>query len=358
MATLALRREALSSSRALEVAPLVIGTLGLVLGWAGAGWDVAWHRLIGRDTFWSPPHLGMYAGTALSGIAALLATATRVGGRPARTAELRVGPLHVERSLALVGIGALTIISAAPLDELWHRLLGRDIDIWSPPHLLGVAGAVLVYAGWSAAAAAGVFPLSWPLRQAMAVFFLAGLAAAFVFGMNFYYVMGWSREALLYPLVACALLPLPLAMSSALLGHRWSATVVAAGYTLLALVTFGALRAFGWPPPAFPPLVLAGALAVDLVRARGLGAFAVGAAFAVALVVGEGARLVLFPPPPPSAASLADPQAGGLVLFYAAQAATRPWLSAWPLLAIAAGAPLAALSWRLGTVVARALAAR
>ena len=23
----------------------------------GAQWDIAWHRSIGRDTFWSPPHI-------------------------------------------------------------------------------------------------------------------------------------------------------------------------------------------------------------------------------------------------------------------------------------------------------------
>ena len=43
--------------------------------------------------------------------------------------------------LAWWGI-ALTIL-AAPIDDLWHRLFGIDVTLWSPPHLLGLAGAQL-----------------------------------------------------------------------------------------------------------------------------------------------------------------------------------------------------------------------
>src|SRR5204862_128398 len=32
-------------------------------------------------------------------------------------------------------------IIAAPIDDLWHRLFGIDVTLWSPPHLLGLAGA-------------------------------------------------------------------------------------------------------------------------------------------------------------------------------------------------------------------------
>ena len=142
-----------------------------------------------------------------------------------------------------------------------------------------------------------------------------------------------------------------------LIEHRFAATAVALVYTILALFTFATLRALGWPPPAFPPLVLAGALALDAVRRRTDSVLAIGAAFAFGFVLTEGMRLLLFVPPPPSTAVLADPQVGRLALFYWAQAAARPWLSAWPLLAIVAGAPLAAASWTVGRIVAGSLAA-
>src|SRR5215469_2117758 len=34
----------------------------------GAHWDVSWHRSIGRDTFWTPAHMAIYACGVLAGI--------------------------------------------------------------------------------------------------------------------------------------------------------------------------------------------------------------------------------------------------------------------------------------------------
>src|SRR5687767_15908043 len=34
----------------------------------GVLWDISWHSTIGRDTFWSPPHLAIYLGGAVAGI--------------------------------------------------------------------------------------------------------------------------------------------------------------------------------------------------------------------------------------------------------------------------------------------------
>ena len=358
MAALTWRRSTLPTARALELAPLLIGLVALTLAAAGSAWDVAWHRLIGRDTFWTPPHLGIYAGTALSGIAALVATATAVRGRVPRARELTVGPLHVERGMALVGFGALAVIAAGPFDDLWHRTFGRDVDIWSPPHLFAIyVGGVLVYLGWTVASATNVFGLSPRLRDALVLFFAGGLASTLIFGSNFYYMMGWSREALFYPALVCATVPLALSLASATVRSPFAATITALAYTCLALITFAVLRAFGWPPPAFPSLVVAGALAADLVRRRTRNALTIGAAFALAFVAGEGARLLLVAPPPPAPSAL-SPQAPlrDLVLTYFIAAQSRPWLSAWPLAAALLGAPLAAASWALGRAVARVTA--
>ena len=38
--------------------------------------------------------------------------------------------------------GPLTVL-AAPIDDLWHRLFGIDVTLWSPPHLLGILGGVV-----------------------------------------------------------------------------------------------------------------------------------------------------------------------------------------------------------------------
>ena len=356
MAAIALRRSTLSSARVVELAPLWIGLFGLALGWGGSAWDVAWHRLFGRDTFWTTPHLGIYGGTMLSGIAALFATATAMRGRRVRAAELAVGPFHVERGLAIVGFGALAVIAAAPFDDFWHRTFGRDVDMWSPPHLFAIyIGAILIYAGWTVASAQDVFGVSPRVRDALVVFFASGVVSTLIFGMNFYYMMGWSREALFYPLLICAAVPFALALATAALHARFAATITAVTYTCFALITITGLTVFGWPAPAFPPLVVAGAVAVDLVRRRTSNALAIGAAFAIGFVLAEGARLFFFAPALPTPADISQAQLRNLILTYLVAAESRPWLSAWPLAAILLGTPLAAVSWAVGRRAARVI---
>jgi hypothetical protein len=51
---------------ALGVKRVVLWTLlasKIVTGW-GVQWDIQWHVLIGRDSFWIPPHLMTYAGVS------------------------------------------------------------------------------------------------------------------------------------------------------------------------------------------------------------------------------------------------------------------------------------------------------
>src|SRR2546428_5807541 len=104
-------------------------------------------------------------GTMLSGMAALVAAATGMHGRPIRARELAIGPLHVERGMAIVGFGALAVIAAGPFDELWHPTFGRGVDMWSPPPVLSVyGGRSLLYLGGALAPAANVFGPSSRLR--------------------------------------------------------------------------------------------------------------------------------------------------------------------------------------------------
>src|SRR5580704_15197007 len=49
----------------------------------GAHWDVSWHRSIGRDTFWTPAHMAIYACGVLAAIACgYLVFATTFGDSP------------------------------------------------------------------------------------------------------------------------------------------------------------------------------------------------------------------------------------------------------------------------------------
>lgn len=340
--------------------PLAVGLVGVALTWFGAAWDVSWHRLIGRDTFWSAPHLFLYGGISLWGLASLVATATAMRGRPVRGRELRIGPLRAELGLALVGIAAAIVIASAPFDDAWHRAFGRDIDIWSPPHIAGVAGSALAFVGWSVAFAPGVFTIPEGLRRILRALMLANVCAVLVFGMNFYYILSVTREGFFYPLVVALTIPAGLAFGAAMLGGRWGATMTAVAYTGAALVTYAILAGGGWLAPAFPPLFLAGAIAIDVLRARGgrvAHPLALGAAFTVAFGIAEFVRMLLFPAMPPSGTGDGlDPRATALYYQYYAQAVARPWLSVWPVAAAVLGAPLAAASWLVGRRIAAVLA--
>jgi hypothetical protein len=360
MATLALPLRTRQVAISGTTVALALGLLGVALTWFGAAWDVSWHRLIGRDTFWSAPHLFLYGGISLWGLASLVATITAMRGRPVRGRVLRVGPFHAELGLALVGIAAAIVIASAPFDDAWHRAFGRDIDIWSPPHLAGVAGSALAFVGWSVAFAPGVFAIPEGIRRFLRALMLANICAVFVFGTNFYYIMSVTREGFFYPLVIAVTIPAALAFGAALLGGRFGATVTAVTYTGAAFVTYAILAVGGWLAPAFPPLFVAGAIAIDFLRARGgrlAHPLALGAAFMVAFVVAEFVRMMLFPATPVSGTGTGvDPRGTALYYQYYAQAVARPWLSLWPVAAAVLGAPMAAASWVAGRRVAALLA--
>ncbi len=111
----------------------------------GSAWDFHWHEAIGRDSFWIPPHMLIYTGTAVA-LALAFVVALRTG------VEVRsASPLVMLQSLhshgySVVGIGGATMAGAAVFDEIWHRTIG-DLTIWSPPHVLGVVGGIIIGLG-------------------------------------------------------------------------------------------------------------------------------------------------------------------------------------------------------------------
>jgi hypothetical protein len=110
----------------------------------GVGWDIRWHIVIGRDSFWIAPHVMTYAGVAVASIVSLgvLAAETHAARRgQTPPGSLRIAGLVGTRGYHLAWWGIALTILAAPIDDLWHRLFGIDVTLWSPPHLLGLAGA-------------------------------------------------------------------------------------------------------------------------------------------------------------------------------------------------------------------------
>jgi hypothetical protein len=240
----------------------------------GVYWDVTWHVVVGRESFWIPPHLLIYSGTAvffLSVASALLLTIRRASSFRA-TGRAGTG--------FLVGIlGSLIQVSAAPLDDLWHYRYGLDVTLWSPPHLMGMAGALVGIYGLIRALGTGLPRESRHRRRSfftlpetnVLLLFAAALALSmFALGrMDFRLEM---RDALFYPLLAGPLAAIPLVAAARYVGRFGAATVVVliyAVFRLLVMTILVGMEAFENPAP--PVFLLAPALVVDLAFLGSLG---------------------------------------------------------------------------------------
>ncbi len=93
----------------------------------GGYWDIWWHFNIGRDSFWTRPHLMVYAEV----VTALVLGAIGILDRRLRPAAI------------VVGLGGLITIGTAPIDNVWHVIFGVDFTIWSPPHIVIAGGSAV-----------------------------------------------------------------------------------------------------------------------------------------------------------------------------------------------------------------------
>lgn len=105
-------------------------------GTAALLWDAWWHGAIGRDTFWSPPHVLLYLAFLVGFAAAIWQLAA---DRKAR---------RVDRRLIVFIVTSALIFLAAPFDEVWHDLFGKEslssiLIVWSPPHLVTLISAIV-----------------------------------------------------------------------------------------------------------------------------------------------------------------------------------------------------------------------
>lgn len=105
--------------------------ISVVLATVFVSWDLWWHQAVGRDTFWEPPHLGLYTFACIAMLGSMLGWHATHGKH--------------WRTVLLV---LLLIPIAAPFDQFWHTIFGVEdltrphLLIWSPPHLAVALAAV------------------------------------------------------------------------------------------------------------------------------------------------------------------------------------------------------------------------
>ena len=222
---------------------------GKLLGAWGLTWDIQWHLQIGRDSFWIPPHLMMYGGVTAGLIVtfALLALETaRARRRPPGPDTIRVLGLVGTRGLHLAAWGVALVILAAPIDDLWHRLFGLDVTLWSPPHLLGLLGSGVNTLG-TLLIVTEVYERHRRARLAGLVLGGALLYIGVRVVLEPAWLVAWTHGGVLFhafALLGALLLPLALVPAARLLERRWAPLVVVA--VALAISVMDASRSARW----------------------------------------------------------------------------------------------------------------
>ncbi|HVY36878.1 MAG TPA: hypothetical protein VHM31_03055 [Polyangia bacterium] len=245
----------------------------------GTHWDIAWHRSIGRDSFWTPPHVAIYAAAVMAAVAALARVLSATFGAGGVSSSVRVlgfrGPLGA--FISAWGGGAM--LASAPFDDWWHNAYGLDVKILSPPHVVLALGIIALHVG-ALVMIAGALNRSEGARRRTLELLLVVVGGNIVVGLLTLFMEKTVRPFMhlgsFYLVVGLAVVPTMAAVQGAT-GRRWAATSVAVVYSafLLALLwTFPLVPA--QPklgpvlvpvtcliPPEFPLLLLPAAAALD-----------------------------------------------------------------------------------------------
>ncbi len=258
----------------------------------GGAWDVAWHRSIGRDSFWTPAHMMIYLCGVLAGIVGMwLVVQTTANRDPElRAASVSVFGLRAPLGVFLAGWGGLAMLTSAPFDNWWHNAYGLDVKIVSPPHTLLILGIravsfgmlFLILAAMNRAANAGASNFATLQKLFL---YLGGLAV----GGQMFFLQEYTWDVVLHRAIAyiamAIAVPVLFATFSQASRYRWAATTTAGIYTafiileILILPLFPAQPKLGpvffqvthLVPAKFPPLIIVPAFALDLLwqRTRG-----------------------------------------------------------------------------------------
>jgi hypothetical protein len=254
----------------------------------GILWDISWHKTIGRDTFWTPPHLLEQLGAIVAGaICGWLVLYTTFAGSARQRAE-SVGFWGFRGPLGgwVTIWGTFVMITSAPFDNWWHNAYGLDVKIMSPPHMVLALGMISVVLGGMLlvlAAQNRATDTREVRKLARAFAFEGGLLVVMVATMIseyasrpndmhqplFYQVAAGAFPVFLVAFGRSGRLRLPATASAAvymgiILAMLWILQLFPAQAKLAPIYT----RVTHMVPPEFPLLLIIPALAIDLLLRR------------------------------------------------------------------------------------------
>ncbi len=265
------------------------GALAVTSASIGGAWDVAWHRSIGRDTFWTPAHLAIQACGVMAAIICGYLILIDTFGRSEKLKAASVNVLGFRAPLGafIAAWGGIAMITSAPFDNWWHAAYGLDVKIVSPPHTLLILGIrcvaigvlFLILAAMNRASSDLTLSGEHTYKTLQRLFLYVG--GLIVSGQMFFLIeYTWDVElhsASAYVAMGIAL-PLAFAILSQASRYKWAATTTAAVYMLFAIGEILILPLVPAQPklgpvfnpvthlvPAkFPILIIVPALALDL----------------------------------------------------------------------------------------------
>jgi len=223
--------------------------LAVTSAYVGGYWDISWHRSIGRDTFWSAPHMAIYACGILAGISSgyLILTTTFGGTAALKAVSVRIWGLWGPLGAFISAWGGVAMLASAPFDDWWHNAYGLDVRIISPPHMVLAAGFFGIELGTVMLMLAFMNRADQRVRPALERLFLyvggtvlceslliklESISRADQHNARFYFVVLLGTPAILAALTIAS-------------GRRWASTIIAGVYSGFAL-------AFLWILPLFP----------------------------------------------------------------------------------------------------------
>jgi len=252
----------------------------------GTHWDIAWHRSIGRDTFWTPAHMAIYFAGILAGFSCgyLILATTFTSDAAARLATVKLWGFRGPLGAFICAWGGIAMISSAPFDNWWHNAYGLDVKVLSPPHVVLVLGIIAIDLGaliltlgsMNRAEGAEQRRLNWIFLYVAAMVLVCLLIFIFEYNLRLYMHTGRFYR------VISMVVPIVLAAVAVASRRRWSCTIVISFYSLFLLLMLWGLPLMPAEPklgpvyrqvthlvPAeFPLLLILPALLLDLLFTR------------------------------------------------------------------------------------------
>jgi hypothetical protein len=274
-----------STSAPWSIYAVLFASTSVILG---VIWDISWHRSIGRDTFWTPAHIGIYLGGVIAGLTSgFLALKTTFAGSDAeRGTAVRFWGFRAPLGAWVCIWGAFAMLTSAPFDDWWHNAYGLDVKIISPPHMLLAAGIAAIQCGAMLMALARQNRAVGDRRLLGRLYLVAaGLLLLLVATVATEHTQRWDMHQSHFFQVSAGVFLFFIVSAARASVTRWPATTIALVYTgltmfmLVLLPRFSAQPLLGpiyvqvdrFMPTDFPLLLVVPAFALDLVmqRARG-----------------------------------------------------------------------------------------